>query len=243
MPRTYLFTFLALTLLLSACGGGATPAATQIPSPAAPEPTAAPTTAPAGETPAAETPTDEPEPAAGPALFVLDPARSQVSFSVDEVLRNSPYTAIGVTSQVSGEIQVDFENPPATVIGPITIVAGSLTTDSSSRNGMIQRFILDTNTFPTITFTPTSISGLPDAVEVGATYEVTIVGDLTIRDITATETFTGQVTLVSETELQGYFSTVVLRGTVYGLQIPSVPQVASVDDDVKLEISFVAVRQ
>lgn len=241
MPRTLLVSFLALTLLLSACGGGGTPAATQIPSPTAPEATAPPTVAPAGETPAAHTPTDEP--ASGPALFVLDPARSQVSFSVDEVLRNAPYTAIGVTSQVSGEIRVDFENPPATVVGPITVVAGSLTTDSSSRNGMIQRFILDTNTFPTITFTPTSISGLPDAVEVGATYEVTITGDLTIRDITATETFTGQVTLVSETELQGYFSTVVLRGTVYGLQIPSVQQVASVDDDVKLEISFVAVRQ
>jgi polyisoprenoid-binding protein YceI len=233
-----------MALMVSACGGQPdalptliVPRASTTPAPAQP----------AAPSPTPQSPTDPaPEPEtglSGQAVFVLDPARSQVSFAVDEILRNAPATAVGVTSQVSGEIQVNFDDPPASLVGPITVDAATLTTDSSSRNGMIRRFILDTGAFPTITFTPTGISGLPAEVEVGATYDVTITGDLTIRDVTAVETFTGQVTLVSATELQGYFSAIVLRGTVYGLQIPSVPQVASVDDDVLLEIRFVAVSQ
>ncbi|MBI3159709.1 MAG: YceI family protein [Chloroflexi bacterium] len=239
MQRNLMVLFLLPALLLAACGGGR---AEPPPTLAAQEPSATP--APSA-TPESQPPAQAAAPTglSGQVLFVLDPAHSQVSFSVDEILRNAPATAVGVTSQVSGEIQVDFDDPSASQVGPITVDAATLATDSSSRNGMIRRFILDTAAFPTITFTPTGISGLPAQVEVGVVYDVSITGDLTIRDVTATETFTGQVTLVSETELQGYFSAVVLRGSVYGLQIPSVPQVASVDDNVLLEIRFVAVRQ
>lgn len=246
MPRNVLVWILTAALLLAAC---ASPAATEAPIPTLP---------PAQVQPLEPSPTAEPQqtqpnpteetapPAAelaGQALFVLDPARSQASFAVDEILRNAPFTAIGVTSNVSGEIQVDFDTPANTIVGPVSVQAGSLATDSSSRNGMIQRFILETSAFPTVTFTPTSISGLPATVEIGTTYEVSITGDLTIKNVTASETFTGTVTLVSATELQGTFRATVLRDSTYGLQIPSVPQVASVDDAVVLEILFVAVRQ
>ncbi len=236
---------LIISLILAACGSPAAPAAppTSSPAPEVQTVAASPTAEPAA--PAAD-PT--PEPAAetgltGQAVFAIDPSRSQASFAVDEILRNAPFTAIGVTSQVSGEITVDFDVPAASVVGPVAVQAGSLTTDSGSRNGMIQRFILETSAFPTITFTPTSISGLPEVVEIGVAYPVTITGDLTIKSVTASETFEGTVTLLSATELQGEFTANVLRGTTYGLQIPSVPSVASVDDLVRLEISFVAVRQ
>ncbi len=236
---------LIISLLLAACGTAA-PAATptSIPAPEVQTVAASPTAEPAA--PAAD-PTAEPatstDSLSGQAVFAIDPSRSQVSFAVDEILRNSPFTAVGVTSQVSGDISVDFDTPANTTVGPVSVQAGSLATDSGSRNGMIQRFILETGSFPTITFTPTSISGLPEVVEIGVAYPVTITGDLTIKAVTASETFEGTVTLLSATELQGSFAATVLRDSTYGLQIPSVPQVASVDDAVKLTIEFVAVRQ
>ena len=68
-----------------------------------------------------------------------------------------------------------------------------------------------------------------------------IIGELTIRDISVDQSFEMQITIVSENRIEGYGSTVVLRSD-YALDIPSVPSVASVSDEVLLEIIFAAER-
>ena len=67
----------------------------------------------------------------------------------------------------------------------------------------------------------------------------TLSGDLEIRDVVQSVTFEMVVTAVSETELSGFGEAIVLRSD-YDLQIPSVPGVANVSDEVRLEIDFVA---
>ena len=74
------------------------------------------------------------------------------------------------------------------------------------------------------------------------TLEFQISGDLTVRDITHPITFDVTVTAVSETRLEGSASAILARGD-YGLQIPEVPRVANVDEEVLLEIDFVAVTK
>jgi polyisoprenoid-binding protein YceI len=74
---------------------------------------------------------------------------------------------------------------------------------------------------------------------VGDTVTFTIVGDLTIRDITHEATFEVEATAVSPTQISGLASTTIDR-TTYGLNIPSVPQVANVEEEVELYIDFVA---
>ena len=64
-------------------------------------------------------------------------------------------------------------------------------------------------------------------------------GDLTVRDITRETTFQVTVTPVSETRLEGIAEAIVLRSD-FDLNIPSVPNVANVSDEVRLEIEFVA---
>jgi hypothetical protein len=54
-------------------------------------------------------------------------------------------------------------------------------------------------------------------------------------------TFEAEVKPVSATELRGSASNVILYKD-YGIQIPSVTSVAGVDEDVRLEIDFVARR-
>jgi polyisoprenoid-binding protein YceI len=77
---------------------------------------------------------------------------------------------------------------------------------------------------------------------VGEPFNLTVTGDLTIRDITKPMTFEVTVTPVSETQLQGSARATLLRQD-FDLQIPSVPSVADVSEEVLLEFDFIANAQ
>jgi polyisoprenoid-binding protein YceI len=195
---------------------------------------------------------DEPEQASGPitapalaesasdaVTFQIVPAESQARFIIDEVLRGEPFTVVGQTDQVAGFIAVNPANPAESTAGPIRINARTLVTDSENRNRAINRFILQTDQFEFIEFTPTELQGLPDNVTVGAPFTLQATGDLTIRDVTKPVTFEITVTPVSETRLEAVAKTAIQRGD-YNLVIPDVPFVAGVDEEVQLEVEFVA---
>ncbi len=185
--------------------------------------------------------TDEPaEPTgSGLVIFTISPENSQVRFELNEELRGEPKTVVGTTDQVAGQIAVDRSDLSATQVGIIQVNARTLATDNDFRNRAINNEILNTDEHEFITFTPTAISGLPDSVDIGETVNFTIVGDLTIRDITNEATFNVEATLVSDTELVGTASTIVSR-TDYNLIIPSVPNVANVEEEVELYIDFMS---
>jgi polyisoprenoid-binding protein YceI len=188
------------------------------------------------EEPAAEVETVQ---TAGPLLFEISQDSSEVRFELDEDLRGVRTTVIGNTNQVAGQIAFDPADLATVQVGIIQVNARTLVTDNSFRNRAMQNEILDTGSYEFITFTPTAVEGLPESVAVGEAVTFTIVGELTIRDVTRPATFTVTATLVSETELAGSAGTTVLRGD-YDLQIPSVPHVANVEDEVGLTIEFVA---
>lgn len=164
---------------------------------------------------------------------------SQVRFELDEDLRGQRITVVGTTNQVAGEIAFNLSDLSQTQVGILQINARTLQTDNDFRNRAIQNQILDTGPYEFITFTPTAINDLPSSAAVGDTITFTIDGDLTIRDITLPATFTIQVTVVSETEISGTASAIVTRSD-YELTIPSVPNVANVEQEVELYIDFVA---
>lgn len=175
----------------------------------------------------------------GSATFAIVSAESQARFTLNEELRSVPTTVIGATDQVAGQIGIDFANPANSQLGIIQVNARTLTTDSSNRNRMIRNEILDTEPFEFITFTPTALTGLPATIAVGDTVTFQVTGDLTIRDVTKSVTFEVTVTIAAADRLEGLASVTVLRSD-YGLQIPSVPGVANVTDEVLLELEFVA---
>jgi len=222
--------------------------------PAAVEPTAAPaeattapaeaTTAPAEATTApeatAETPTEVSSAPAGTAqVFTIDSTASQVRFQLDEELRGSPTTVVGTTDQVAGQLSVNLADLSQTQVGIIQINARTLATDNNFRNRAINNEILDTGDFEFITFTPTAVEGLPASATVGQAISFSLVGDLTIRDVTQPATFTVEATAVSETQIVGTATAIVNRAD-FGLQIPSVPNVANVEEEVELYIDFTA---
>ncbi len=172
-------------------------------------------------------------------LFNIDPAASQVRFQLDEDLRGQRTTVVGTTTQVAGQLSVNLADLSQTQVGVIQINARTLLTDNNFRNRAIHNEILNTGQFEFITFTPTGIEGLPAAAGVGETITFTLVGDLTIRDITLPATFTVEATAASDSQINGTATAVVNRAD-FGLQIPSVPSVANVEEEVELYIDFTA---
>jgi polyisoprenoid-binding protein YceI len=201
--------------------------------PAPEEPESSPSEAEAYPAPEAEAP------AGVLRIYEISQTDSQVRFELNEELRGQPKTVVGVTDQVAGEMAVNLSDLASTQVGVIQINARTLATDNNFRNRAIQNQILDTGAHEFITFTPTSVDGLPASAAAGEEVSFTVSGDLTIRDITQPVVFTVTATAVSEGELAGTASAVVLRAD-YGLEIPSVPNVANVEEEVELYIDFVA---
>jgi polyisoprenoid-binding protein YceI len=225
-------------------GNTATPAQAQ-PATQAPNPTdvpAATDVAVATDVPAATdipAATDAPAAASDLTIYTIDGSNSQVSFQLDEVLRNQPNTVIGSTSDVAGEVGVNMNDLSTAQVGVIQINARSLLTDNNFRNRAIQNDILNTSAYELITFTPTAINGLPASASVGQTLNFTIDGDLTIRDVTQPVTFQVTATAASPTQITGS-ATATINRSDFNLTIPSVPNVANVTEEVQLTINFVA---
>src|SRR5262249_53341977 len=70
----------------------------------------------------------------GAGVYTIDSSRASASFTVDKVLRGSPYTVVGTTDQVAGRFTFDPANPASAQLGDITVDARTLATDDASRN-------------------------------------------------------------------------------------------------------------
>ena len=221
------------TPLVEAATNTPAKAATNTPAAAATDtPAAAEATPPATETPAAS----------GAVIFELSQDQSQARFIIDEVLRGSPKTVIGATNQVAAQISIDPANPAATKLGTVTVDARTLTTDNNFRNRAIKNQILDTNTYEFVTFEPTKLVGLPDSVTIGAPFTFQVTGNLTVRNVTQEKTFDVTVTPVSATEIKG-LAKITFPYRDFKLSIPDSPAVNTVEDNVTLELEFVALAK
>jgi polyisoprenoid-binding protein YceI len=146
---------------------------------------------------------------------------------------------VGVTDQVAGQFTVSPNDLSITQVGTIQVNARTLATDNELRNRAIKNRILFTDEYEFVTFTPRQVVGLPEAGAVGETYTLQIVGDLTIADVTRQVTFDAVATATSATRIEGSAMT-TFPYTDFELRIPDVPGVDMVDDEVRLELEFVA---
>ena len=201
----------------------------------------------AATTTTATDPTPAPTPAdasGGPSAIVyrIDSASSTVRFEIDEILNGSPKRVVGVTSEVAGEALIDFADPAASALGTVVINVRTLETDSSFRDRAMRGPILgssrDENEFAT--FEPTTVEGFPDEVAVGDNVTLVVTGDLALSGVTRSVVFDIEVMLVDEERIEVTGSATVLRSD-FGLQIPSVPSVSDVADEILLAVDLVAV--
>ncbi len=175
-------------------------------------------------------------------LYQLDKAESSVSFEIDEILNGNPFRVVGVTTEVAGEVLIDFDDPTASQLGTIVINVRTLATDSGFRDRAIRGPILgssrDENEFAT--FEPVDIEGLPDLVTMGEPVPLRITGTFSLSGVSRPVTFDAAVTVVSGERVEVTGTATVLRSD-FGLNIPDVPSVSGVADEILLVIDLVAV--
>jgi polyisoprenoid-binding protein YceI len=176
-------------------------------------------------------------------VYAAVPGESEARFIIEEVLRGEPNTVVGVTDQVDGSVALQFQ-PPDVQIGQFVINVRSVKTDDEVRDRTIRTLILESNKdeFEFSTFEPTSIAGVPDSIAVGDTLDLEVTGDLTVRDITREVLFDMTLEVSSLEEIRGTANTTITWDN-FDITIPYVGGdsiVASVGDEVRLELDFLA---
>ena len=179
--------------------------------------------------------------AAQPFVFETVAEESTATFTLTERLFGSRKTVVGTTTDIEGTIRIDPDAEQWLQVGGFTVGAGNLQTDSGLRDRQIRRRILQAEEpgYEHMSFTPTRVVGLP--AQPGGRVSLRLIGDLTIREITQSVTFDLALVLAptasSPVVLVVSGSAEVTRGQ-YELQIPWVPFVADVSDEVTLSVNL-----
>lgn len=124
---------------------------------------------------------------------------TEAGYRVREQLANLPAEsdAVGRTSDVRGSITVIEAGDGAQLTdGTIAVDTTTITSDESRRDSRMRTEGLQTDQFPTATFTITSPVDVPAAALAGEAADVTLVGDLTLHGVTREVEIPSQARLV-----------------------------------------------
>jgi polyisoprenoid-binding protein YceI len=167
---------------------------------------------------------------------------SEVRYRVREQLvgLSFPNDAVGTTSAVEGAIVFDGQGRLLPGDSRFAVDLRTLRSDEARRDNYVRRNTLETERYPMVTFAPAEARGLPVPLPQTGSVPFELVGDLTVREVTrrvswnATASFDGpRVTVRART---------TFRFGDFGLRVPRVSVVLSVEDDIKLEADLVLRR-
>ena len=150
--------------------------------------------------------------------------------------------AIGTTRGVTGALVIASDGTFAPQ-SKITVDLTSLKSDQELRDNNLNRVVLETWKFPTLTFVPRRAQGLPSPLPSTARTQVIgfqMIGDMTLRGVTKEAAWTVVATLSGAT-VAGQATTMFLFED-YKIPKPSVSYVLSTDDKIKLEVEFKCAR-
>jgi polyisoprenoid-binding protein YceI len=170
------------------------------------------------------------------------PERSEARYRVREQLAgiNFPSDAVGTTRAVEGSLSLDAEGHIRRSDSRFTVDLRTLRSDRDRRDNYVRRNTLETERHPMAVFIPSDVRGLPFPLPQTGTASFELMGDLTMRETTrrvtweATATFNGQ-----EVSVQAKTS---FRFADFGLSIPRVASVLSVEDTIRLETDLLLRR-
>jgi polyisoprenoid-binding protein YceI len=171
-------------------------------------PTAAPTSSAssAASTPtsgASSTPVTSAAPAASPDASVAGTwtvaSGSQAGYRVREQLASLPAEsdAVGRTDKITGSITLETNGATTTLTAAtITVDTTSIASDESRRDNRLRSEGLQTDQFPTATFTLTQPVEVPAAALTGTPSDITLTGDLELHGVTKSVRIPAQAQLV-----------------------------------------------
>ncbi len=150
--------------------------------------------------------------------------------------------AVGKTESITGSLII----LPDGSIGSGSKIAVDLTTlksDQAFRDMYLGMVTLETKNFPTLDFIPKKINGLDGPLpssDVPEPIGFSLVGDVTLKGITK-ETTWEVIGILNGSTVSGRAVTTLLFSD-FTLTKPAIPFLASVEDEIQLEIEFTAKR-
>jgi len=225
--------------------GCAAPEPTATTVPPTPVPTAAPTKPAAAAPTSASAPTQASQAASqttagGARTFAIAPDQSDVKLNVREVFAdgNVNNDAQLTTKDIKGQIVVTREGQVVADKSKFTVGLDSLKSDRAQRDQFIKRNPLQTSQFPTADFQPTELKLNGTAPTASGDVKGQLTGTMTIHGVGKPVTF----------DLDSHLDGGAIKGTAtssfkitdFGMTLPRVPIVASIEDLARLQITFVA---
>jgi polyisoprenoid-binding protein YceI len=156
--------------------------------------------------------------------------------------------ATGTTEAIAGVVVLKADGSIDSSQSKITVQMKTLKSDQQLRDMYVQGYVLHTEKFPTLEFVPTKAVGMPFPLPMGKPLPGTkltnypeaaafkLVGNMTLHGVTKEVTWSVVSTINNET-VSGQANTTV-QFVDFGLTKPAVPLLASVSDDIRLEIEF-----
>ena len=147
-----------------------------------------------------------------------------------------PNDAIGHTDAVSGAIVLDDSGHVVTADSKIVVNVTGLRSDRDRRDRYVQRRILETEQYPTVTLVPTEMRGLPWPIPPSATFDFALEGLLTVHGVTKPTIW--EASGRSDNGIVSGTATTTFTFDDFGLDKPRVAVVLSVEDTIQLEYEF-----
>jgi polyisoprenoid-binding protein YceI len=170
--------------------------------------------------------------------FVVSAIGNEARYRVREEIAGLgfPSDAIGVTKDIAGTLVVDPTGKVIRDSSKIVVLVSSLKSDKSQRDRYIKKHALESDKFPQVTLVPVSFEGLTEPIAPGTTKSFTMLGDLTVRNVTRPTVW--QVT--ARTQGPDIVGTAKTQFTFkdFDMEQPHSLLVMSVEDTVKLEYDF-----
>ena len=179
--------------------------------------------------------------------YVLAPTGNEARYRIREQLASLdfPNDAIGKTAKIEGRLMLSADGRIMSDSSRFTVDLASLVSDQPRRDNYVRRMTLKTDSFPSATFVPRSVTGLPTSgmrSPKPGDYTFDLNGDLTVRGVTRPAVWRVRARLAPSGEISGSAETSFTFAEI-GLPIPRVASVLSVNDLIKLELDFNLVPQ
>jgi polyisoprenoid-binding protein YceI len=172
--------------------------------------------------------------------FTIVGEESAARYRAQEELANvGAAEAVGETNAIIGTILFDAEGLPRPC-SRFDVDLRTLQSDSARRDNYLYENTLQTGEFPLATFVLTAVEGLDGPLAEGEETAFTLIGNLTLRDVTKLVAWEATATLDGDA-LTGNAAT-AFDMPDFAIEPPVVGPVVSLDERVALEVELTAER-
>ena len=180
----------------------------------------------------------ETSPDTTPARWVLSETGSEARYRVREQLAgfDFPNDAVGVTEDITGAIVLGPDGAVISEGSEFRIQLASLTTDNERRDGYVQRRTLEVERYPEAVLVPRRFVNLPHPIPESGQVTFKLEADLTLHGHTQSTTW--EVTAEFGPDAIAGLATTAFSFDTFGIAVPQVARVLSVDDHIRLELEF-----